>query len=365
MRTSWNRRVLIVTATIALLCGAQATGQGFSGLGTNAEGFAVPERGNPLVFPRDHAAHENYRIEWWYLTANLSDAKGKRYGMQWTLFRSALSPGAGTQFSPRQVWFAHSAVTTADEHFTSETIARGGLGTAGVTAEPFRAWINGWEMRGQAKPPDDALKRLMLKASGPNFSYEMELVSDGPLVFHGDDAYSVKSESGQASYYYSQPFYRVRGTIKLPDGPVTVSGKAWLDREWSSQPLSADQTGWDWVSLHLDTGEKLMGFQLRNSDGTAYRSATWIGADGATHAMSHPHLNMEPLSRTSVAGRQVPTRWNVMLPEHNLDVTIEAINPKAWMDLSIAYWEGPVVVSGSHSGLGYLEMTGYPVSPAN
>jgi predicted secreted hydrolase len=54
-----------------------------------------------------------------------------------------------------------------------------------------------------------------------------------------------------------------------------------------------------------------------------------------------------------------------MLPERNLDVTIEAINPKAWMDLSIAYWEGPVVVSGSHSGMGYLEMTGYPVSPAN
>ena len=29
------------------------------------------------------------------------------------------------------------------------------------------------------------------------------------------------------------------------------------------------------------------------------------------------------------------------------------------MNLSIPYWEGPVAVSGSHSGLGYLEMTGY------
>ena len=365
MRTSWNRTVPFATATIALLCTVQAMGQGFSGLGTNAKGFAVPERGNPLVFPRDHAAHENYRIEWWYLTANLSDAAGNRYGVQWTLFRSALTPGVGTRFSPGQVWFAHSAVTTADEHFASETIARGGLGTAGVTAEPFKAWINGWEMRGEEKPTDDALRRLLLKASGSSFSYEMELVSDGPLVLHGDGAYSIKSESGRASYYYSQPFYRVRGTVNLPDGPVKVSGEAWLDREWSSQPLSADQTGWDWISLHLDTGEKLMGFQLRNSDGTAYRSASWIGADGATYAISHPHLKMEPLSRTAVAGRQVPTRWRVTLPERNLDVTIDAINPKAWMDLSIAYWEGPVVVSGSHSGMGYLEMTGYPVSPAN
>lgn len=365
MRTSWNRIVVVATAIFAILGAVQAMGQGFSGLGGDAEGFSVPEPGKPFVFPRDHAAHNDYRIEWWYLTANLRDADGNRYGLQWTLFRSALTPEAGTRFSPGQMWFAHAAVTTASKHFTSETIARGGLGTAGVTAEPFKAWINGWEMLGQAKPSDDALSRLRLKASGLDFSYDMELTSDGPLVFHGDGGYSVKSETGQASYYYSQPFYKVRGTINLPDGPVEVSGNAWLDREWSSQPLSADQTGWDWISLHLDTGDKLMGFQLRNTDGSVYTSASWIGADGVTEPIPDPHLKMEPLSRTVVAGRQVPTRWRVTLPRRNLDVTIDAVNPKAWMDLSIAYWEGPVAVSGTHSGIGYLEMTGYPVSAAN
>ena len=365
MRTSCKRTVLVATAMMAILGAVQALGQGFSGLGADAEGFSVPKPGKQFVFPRDHAAHEDYRIEWWYLTANLSDAEGKRYGLQWTLFRSALRPETGTRFAPGQVWFAHAAVTTPDEHFASETIARGGLGTAGVTAEPFRAWINGWEMLGRATLPEDALSRLVLKASGQDFSYDMELVADGPLVFHGDAGYSVKSETGQASYYYSQPFYRVRGTLNLPDGPVEVSGNAWLDREWSSQPLSADQSGWNWISLHLDTGEKLMGFQLRNTDGSVYRSATWIDADGTTSAIPDPHLKMEPLSRTVVAGREVPTRWRVTLPKRNLDVTIDAVNPKAWMDLTIAYWEGPVTVGGTHSGIGYLEMTGYPVSAAN
>ena len=28
-----------------------------------------------------------------------------------------------------------------------------------------------------------------------------------------------------------------------------------MDREWSSQPLAPDQTGWDWFSLHLTSGE--------------------------------------------------------------------------------------------------------------
>jgi predicted secreted hydrolase len=63
--------------------------------------------------------------------------------------------------------------------------------------------------------------------------------------------------------------------------------------------------------------------------------------------------------QTEVAGRAVPTSWRVRLPERGLDVTVAAINPGAWMDLAIPYWEGPVTVSGSHEGEGYLEMTGY------
>ena len=29
------------------------------------------------------------------------------------------------------------------------------------------------------------------------------------------------------------------------------------------------------------------------------------------------------------------------------------------MGTSFAYWEGPITFSGSHRGLGYLELTGY------
>ena len=42
-----------------------------------------------------------------------------------------------------------------------------------------------------------------------------------------------------------------------------------------------------------------------------------------------------------------------------MDVTVRALNAQAWMEVTPPYWEGPVVVSGSHTGRGYLEMTGY------
>src|ERR1700686_90503 len=89
------RAIPFVTAVVALSTLAigilSSRGQGFSGLGADAGGFAQVVRGKRLVFPADHGAHPDYRIEWWYLTANLKDAQGKSYGVQWTLFRQAMT----------------------------------------------------------------------------------------------------------------------------------------------------------------------------------------------------------------------------------------------------------------------------------
>ena len=52
-------------------------------------------------------------------------------------------------------------------------------------------------------------------------------------------------------------------TAPSPGGAVKVTGQAWLDREWSSQPLDRTQRGWDWIALHLDDGRKLMAAQVR------------------------------------------------------------------------------------------------------
>lgn len=342
------------------LAGAAAA-QGFADMGAAVDGFALPERGRVLEFPADHAAHPAFRIEWWYLTATLTGADGQDYGAQWTLFRTATAPGEEEGWQSPQLWMGHAAVTTRDAHFVAERLARGGVGQAGVTVGegvPFRAWIDEWEMLSTSAPGEDALARLSLTAQGAGFGYALELRARGPLVLHGDAGFSVKSAGGQASHYYSQPFYEVAGMLQLPEGPVAVTGQAWLDREWSSQPLAADQTGWDWFSLSFEGGEKLMGFVLRDG-GAGFTSGTWIGADGTATPLTPGELQAEPLDRAKVAGREVPVAWRLRLPGRGLDVTLDALNRDAWMATSIPYWEGPVRISGSHAGRGYLEMTGY------
>ena len=347
-------------AIAALALSRRAGAQGYAGLGETADGFAKVTPEKAFTFPGDHGPHPEFRIEWWYLTANLVDAGGAACGLQWTLFRQATQPGPqGEGWANQQVWMGHAAVTRADTHRFGEAFSRGGVGQAGVTAKPFDAWIDDWDMKSVERTDDRTLAPLTLKAFGTGFSYALTLEADRPVVLQGDRGYSRKSERGQASYYYSQPFYRARGTLTIDDKPADVSGQAWMDREWSSQPLDADQTGWDWLSLHLASGDKLMLYRLRQKDGRDYPFGNWITPDGRSAEIAAAGNSITPLATTETDGRKLPTSWRVSLPARGLAIETTPLNPKSWMGTSFPYWEGPIRFSGSHAGIGYLEMTGY------
>jgi len=334
--------------------------EGFAGLGAEASGFSAVVPGKTLVFPQDFAAHPGFRTEWWYLTANLKDASGASYGVQWTLFRFGTEAGperAG--WANKDIWMGHAAVTSAADHLFAQTLARGGIGQAGVGAAPFRAWIDNWSFAALDDAVDAGLSRARVSADGPSFRYTLDLATDKPIVLHGDKGFSRKSDRGQASYYFSQPSFAVNGVLAIRGQEVRVSGKAWMDREWSSQPLAADQKGWDWFSLHLSSGENLMLFRLRSASGGNYFAGTWIAPDGTAHALEADDIAFAPISTTNVAERTLPTSWRVQVKSHALEIETKPLNAQSWMATRFPYWEGPISFSGSHLGEGYLEMTGY------
>jgi predicted secreted hydrolase len=355
-----SRRAFAGGALVLGLDCKTALAQGFAGLGMSGQGFASVTPGRIFAFPADHGPHPDYRIEWWYVTANLVDSAGAAYGAQWTLFRQAMAPGAQQEgWANQQIWMGHAAVTRAVTHRYSEAFARGGVGQAGVETKPFKAWIDSWEMRGSDRMREEAIAPLELNASGTDFSYALRLDADRPLVLQGDAGYSKKSERGQASYYFSQPYFKAAGSITIDDKPHEVTGLAWMDREWSSQPLASDQTGWDWLSLHLNSGEKLMLYRLRQKDGHNDLYGNWIEPDGRSIEIAAADNSMTPTALTELEGRKIPTAWRIAIPSRSLTIECVPLNPRSWMGTSFPYWEGPISFKGSHSGLGYLEMTGY------
>lgn len=354
------RAIAQVLCLLLALLPARLAAQGFAGLGGEADGFTPVTRPADLSFPRDHGPHPDFRIEWWYLTANLTGPDGEDLGIQWTLFRQALVAGGrdAPGWQNGQIWMAHAAATSAGVHHVAEKLARGGVGQAEVTAAPFRAFIDDWSLV-STDARGDALAGLRVHAAGEGFSYDLTLSADLPPVLQGINGYSAKSDSGQASYYYSQPFYRVSGTLTLDGRVMPVTGQGWLDREWSSQPLKAEQTGWDWFALHLDSGEKLMAYRLRTRDGRAYVFGTWIAADGRPTPLAATDLVIEPGETAEVAGRRLPVSWRLSIARFGLLVDLTAVNPHSFMATAVPYWEGPIRIWGSRGGRGYLEMTGY------
>src|SRR5689334_14142063 len=304
MSASGITRRSFATGSALLALGATARAQGFAGLDEKSDGFARVVPGRTFSFPADHGPHPEFRIEWWYVTANLREASGQAYGAQWTLFRQALQPGTALEgWATQQVWMAHAAVTRADTHRAIETYARGGVGQAGVEAMPFRAWIDAWQMRALDGFDARNIAPLELTASTAEFSYTLRLTADRPLVLQGDGGFSKKSEREQASYYYSQPFFKVAGRLAIDDKEVAVTGQAWMDREWSSQPLAPDQNGWDWFALHFSGGEKLMLYRMREASGRPYASGNFLSPDGKGTALATGDITMTPKGTTDIAGR--------------------------------------------------------------
>jgi len=344
----------------------------FAVLARSAEGFDPAIPGYALEFPRDHGPHPGFRIEWWYLTANLTDANGKPYGIQWTLFRWARQPpGAAAAANPwngKQIYMAHVALTWPQGHIGLQRYARGGdhggIAQAGVRAAPFSAWLDDWSLSSHG----EHWLPLVVKARQGNFGFQLDLESDRPLVLQGQDGFSQKHPDGSGSYYYSQPFLHASGTLTIAGETFQVSGDAWLDREWSSQFLQSDQVGWDWFALHLDSGEKLMLFRLRQRDMAAglpdFRSGMLISPKGERTRLDGRRIQFTPLEFERIAGRDLPLRWQISLPEIGRELEIRALVPDQWMYVDFAYWEGAVVAAGSDDGSrgrGYLELTGYPL----
>lgn len=349
-----------------------------------------------MSFPQDHGPHDQFDIEWWYLTANLQDEAGDPYGLQWTLFRfknprpsssqaEANNSSSSLKNSPvtlnestvsldkkwhnDQIYMAHASIHSLDTHWFSEKFARGGVGNAGLTALPLNLFIDDWQWLnsdGDIGLFPSTLTFSATDTSKPNAeaSATFTLNQTGPLVQHGDNGFSVKSNSGHASHYYSAPFISIEGELTqtintVTTAPIKLKGQAWFDKEWTSQLLDTGTQGWDWLSLHLDDGNKIMAFRMRLKNQDDYVTGSYITSTGEQITLQPGDLTLRPVSVKKVDGRQLPLIWKLTIPSKKIDLTISTLKDKQWNNAAVPYYEGMVKIEGSHGGVGFLELTGY------
>lgn len=347
-----------------------------------AEGYARALTSREFAFPRDHAAHDEYRSEWWYFTGNLRDPGGRHFGFELTFFRYALAPESAPRRSERsgssggsgssewrtnQAWMAHLAVTDtrSGEFIAAERFSREAPGLAGSRAQPFRVWLEDWSAYGEGAgiPP------LRLRASMARAAIDLGLNGSKPIVLQGDNGLDRKGpEPGNASHYYSLTRLDAAGTIRVGDDRFDVTGTAWMDREWGTSALSPDLAGWDWFGLQLADNREIMYYRLRTDTGdtSPFSGGSLVQADGARIALGPQDVTLTPLeywtSRTT--GSRYPIAWRLDLHGQGMTLQVHPYLPGQELNLAVRYWEGAVNVTGAQRGTeltgdGYVELTGY------
>lgn len=354
-------------------------------------------------FPRDHWARDGYKTEWWYFTGHLEADSGERFGYQFTFFRVGLlkeRPDVVSDWGAKDLIMGHAALSPlparggAGEPAYAKATARQ-AGSWGERAEPkhrfsellYRAvpllggfgdypderiaWSRGpagtagtWELKWNGEAFDFSAVDDEL-----GFAFDLETRPAKPMIFQGPNGFSQKSEtSSAASQYYSFTRLTTSGSVTLDGQTYTVSGQSWMDKEFFTNTMTAEQVGWDWFSLQLDDGRELMLYILRDAEGRLnYARGTLVLADRQTEYLSQTQFTIESGDTwASPSGDRYPVSWSVQVSEKGLRLNVEAQaedqENRSRLIPTLRYWEGAVNVlgpDGERIGVGFVEMTGY------
>jgi len=319
--------------------------------------------GVALQFPRDTGSHPQFKNEWWYITGWLTTQDGAELGMQITFFRNRprVAEDVASRFAPQQLLFAHAALADprAGKLLHDQRAARAGFGLARAEEGRTEVAIEDWSLKAAGNGYDAVV-------AARDFRYALRLENTQPLLLEGERGFSRKGPSPlQASYYYSQPHLAVSGSVTVGGVERAVTGVAWLDHEWSSEPLPEGAVGWDWVGINLDGGGALMAFRMRDRDGGSFwAGGTLRGADGRVRVLKPSEVRFSPLKRwrSPRTGAEYPVA--VRVEAGPLALELEPLMDDQEMDARAStgtvYWEGAVRAKGEKgAGRGYLELTGY------
>jgi predicted secreted hydrolase len=330
-------------------------------------------------FPADHWAHPAYRTEWWYLTGHLEveEEPSRLFGFQFTFFRIGLleePPKIDSDWATRGLIMGHAAVTdiSAQKHVFSELLYREGplLGEFSTYPGPRIAWSRGpvgtpeaWSLVWNGEAFD-----FSMCDERQDMGFELKTRPSKPLVFQGPNGYSRKG-ANRGSLYYSFTRLTTEGTLRLGGRSWKVRGESWMDKEFGSSQLGADQVGWDWFSLQLGDGRDLMLYLLRREDGTVDSGhATLVESDGTVRFLSEGEWGVDVTdSWTSTeTAADYPARWTVNVPSEGLRLDVVPVlddqENRSRLPGGVFYWEGAVRIldpGGNSLGRGYVELTGY------
>jgi len=328
----------------------------------------------PSPLWEDLSPHEDFPVEWWYMTGFLKTEKGRRLGFQATFFRMenkkekpASQPSSRGPWAPSEIFGFHGAVSDLDKKtfVSTERDRRGFSRSVLAQSSPFSVRVG----RNRLDHPTPASPSLSLSFRVENQSFSLRLSPQSPPVWHDKDKkFFTGPNPTDWAYYYSYPLVAVSGTrtVANPDGSLRterVHGQCWFDHEWMVHTLNKNQIGWIWLWAWNKTNTQgIMLYQMLDRGGglsTFHRATVMEKEKGIFKIRRTNDVSLvEGMDGLCLSLRRV-----VFLVDKKMRVSISPKIDGQEVEGAVRYWEGAANVvqekkATSEQGNGYLEVTG-------
>jgi predicted secreted hydrolase len=314
--------------------------------------------------------NKNIQLEWWYFTGHLKEGK-KEYGFELCFFK--LNPFNSrfiffplSQVLKKEIMVAHFAITDIHNKRLLFFEKNSLFNEHHINHQKLDISLDNWYIKGNKK-------LLTLQAKTKEVELKLDLIPLKKLVAQGRNGYSLKSKKPHhASFYYSFPRLKAKGTLKLKNQKFLVNGNTWFDHEKSYSPHNSIIKGWDWFSIMLNNNTEIMFHQMRSKTKVLkkYSNGIFIDKNERKKYLSYSDINIKSLWTWQSPKSKIiyPSGWEIQIK--SLKAFIKIIPKIREQEINsikstiITYWEGACHVSGSVngktiSGDAYVELVGY------
>ncbi|MDR3582225.1 MAG: lipocalin-like domain-containing protein, partial [Candidatus Pacebacteria bacterium] len=283
----------------------------------------------PIKLPEDMHPHDAV-IEWWYFNGLLKDAKGNKYSFMDCLFRADvkkvdipyLKSFAGRLKSSRYVTFAHSVMADLGRKKSMKEVQNISLTSRDSFTKPlfFVDYID------PVSVMDGFVVNEIAETKPGTFHVrtkwaDLTMESRKTPMLEGGKGFIVVR--GRQSFYYSLTDLRTKGAIHIDGRWVPVTGRSWMDHQWSDTSYTKDR--WTWFSIQLDDGTDLMCVEYADKKGKDQVIDVRGSRGRAAHYERAVFSHDRRVWKSGTTKAEYPLSWTIAVPDGNIELVTSAI----------------------------------------
>ena len=309
----------------------------------------------PVSFPADLAPHSEASAESFTVRALVIDQQQRMSSVYVQLDRIRLRADATNEskWSYSSVFRAQAAVASDGdaEPMFDELVERGALGLAGNDATSLFVGTNTLQLASDNTQTSPCSAQLSLDASliaERRISLASQIATCPDAAFVG----------------------RVLNQWEVAAAPITgvlandaVIGHAWFTHAWGQPPQAGGAVLLDQLRLRLtdDNGEVLLLSANRSKRRSGSGPVTVLGQISSEQGdVDVPDLQWSDVGtvKSTATGFEYPTLFRINSTEFNLDLELRPIASLSEItDTFGPRWASAVSLSGSHAGIGFVDMS--------